>query len=95
MKIKLSAIASNKTTAITLNGLTLTIDGTPYDLSQIPVGGQADGELPFIGIVTRDEVTIQYHYDSDLAENHQSRDWADYTFDVIDGEVPSPIKWRV
>jgi len=94
MKINLSPIGALKTTEVSLNGLILTIDGTPYDLSVIPVGGQAQAELPFIGNVTHDEVTIQYSYDSSKAELMQSTDQADYTIDLVDGVMPSPIKWR-
>ena len=95
MKINLSPIAANKTTTVSISGLILTVDGVDYDLSVIPVGGQADGEAPFIGVVTRDECTIQYFYDSSLAEPNQSTDINDYVFDVVDGEVPCPIRWRV
>jgi hypothetical protein len=95
MKIKLSPVAANKTTTVSISGLILTIDGQDIDLSVIPEGGQADGEAPFIGAVTRDECTIQYFYDSSLAEPNQSTDINDYTFEVTDGEVPCPIKWRV
>ena len=97
MEIKLSPIASNKTTTVSLNGLTLTIDGQDIDLSVIPVGGEAepDENSPFIGKVTRDEVTIRYEYNSQLAEPDQSKDWDSYTFDVASGDVPCPIKWRI
>ena len=97
MRIILSPVASNKTTTVSISGLTLTIDGTDYDLSVIPEGGQAEAveESPFIGTVTREQVTIRYKYDSPLAEPNQSTDWADYTFDVVSGDVPCPIKWRV
>ena len=97
MRIILSPIASNKTTTVSISGLTVTIDGTDYDLSGIPEGGQAEaGEnSPFIGTVTREQVTIRYGYDSQLAEPNQSTDWDDYTFDVTAGAVPCPIKWRV
>ena len=96
MKIKLSPIAANKTTTVSINGLTLTIDGQEIDLSVIPVGGEAepDENSPFIGKVTRDEVTIRYQYNSQLAEPDQSKDWDDYTFDVTEGDVPCPIKWK-
>jgi hypothetical protein len=96
MKIILSPIAANKTTAVSVNGLILTIDGQEIDLSVIPEGGQAEAEedSPFIGVVTRDEVTIRYKYNSQLAEPDQSKDWDDYTFDVTDGEVPCPIQWK-
>tara|TARA_R110001606_G_scaffold390434_1_gene557382 strand:+ start:3948 stop:4268 length:321 start_codon:yes stop_codon:yes gene_type:complete len=93
MKIILSPTASNKTTTVSLSGLVLTIDDVEYDLSVIPEGGQAEADEPFIGIVTRDSVTIKYEYDSKLAEPNQSTDWADYTFDIDEGELPCPIQW--
>jgi hypothetical protein len=95
MKINLSPIASDHTTQVSISGLVLTVDGVDYDLSLIPEGGQAEpaeGE-PFIGIITRDEVTIEYHYNGNEAVPNQSTDPADYTFDVVSGDVPSPIKW--
>lgn len=94
MIIKLSPIAGNKTTTVSLSGLILTIDGIAHDLSVIPIGGEAKGDIPFIGKVTRDECTIQYHYNSALAEQYQSTDKADY---VLDTDLPfvDPIKWRV
>lgn len=96
MKIKLSPVASHKTTSVSVSGLVITIDGTEYDLSIIPEGGQAEAseDSPFIGTVTRDSVTIRYEYDSLKAEPDQSTDWDDYTFDVVEGEVPCPIKWK-
>ena len=94
MKINLSPIASNKTTSVSLNGLILTIDGIDYDLSVIPIGGQAEADLPFIGIVTREDVTIQYFYNSSLAVPNQSPNIEDYTFIVTSGEVPCPIVWQ-
>lgn len=96
MQIILSPIASNKTTSVSVNGLDVTVDGVDYDLSIIPEGGEAEASeaSPFIGTVTRDTVTIRYEYDSQLAEPHQSKDWADYTFDVVAGDVPCPIKWK-
>lgn len=94
MKLILSPIASDYTTQVSVKGLVITVDGTDYDLSVIPEGGQADGEAPFIGTVKRDEVTIQYHYNSLAAVHDQSKDWDDYTFINPQGEVPSPIKWK-
>ena len=96
MEIILSPAASNKTTTVSVTGLVLTIDDTEYDLSIIPEGGQAEASegSPFIGTVTRDSVTIRYEYESLKAEPDQSTDWADYTFDVVEGEVPCPIKWK-
>ena len=96
MKIILSPIASNYTTQVSISGLVITIDGTPVDLSVIPEGGLAepDENSPFIGNVTRDEVTVLYHYESSKAVPDQSKDWNDYTFEVTEGEVPCPIVWR-
>ena len=96
MRITLSPIASTYTTEVEVDGLTITIDGTPVDLSVIPVGGYAEPEddSPLIGKVTRDEVTVRYHYDSAAAVPDQSTDWADYTFDVTSGPVPCPIVWK-
>lgn len=97
MRIILSPIASNKTTTVSVSGLTVTVDGTDYDLSVIPEGGQAEADenSPFIGTVTREQVTIRYEYDSQLAEPNQSTDLDDYTFDVTLGDVPCPIRWSV
>lgn len=92
MIIKLSPIAGNKTTTVSLSGLILTIDGIAHDLSVIPIGGEAKGDIPFIGKVTRDECTIQYHYESALAEPNQGTEYP-----VLDTDLPfvDPIKWRV
>jgi hypothetical protein len=96
MKIILSPIASNHTTTVSIDGLVLTINGTTIDLSIIPEGGEAEPEenAPFLGIITREQVTIKYHYDCAKAEDDQSIDWADYTFDIESGEVPCPIIWK-
>jgi hypothetical protein len=96
MKIILSPMASIRTTEVSVSGLVITIDGQPIDLSVIPEGGYAepDEDSPFIGNVTRDEVTVRYHYESLKAESDQSTDWDDYTFEVTNGPVPCPIKWK-
>lgn len=93
MKIILSPTASSRDTQVSASGLVITVDGTDYDLSVIPEGGQAEAEDdgPFIGIVTREEVTVKYFYDGSTAEPQQSTDWADYTFDIESGTVPDPI----
>lgn len=96
MKIILSPIASNKTTKVSVDGLTITIDGQQIDLSIIPEGGYAepDADSPFANNVYRDKVTIKYFYDSSLAEPDQSKNWDDYTFDISSGDVPCPIVWK-
>ena len=96
MKIILSPTASDHTTTVSVNGLILTIDGQEMDLSVIPEGGVAepDDDSPFIGNVTRDAVTIRYHYESSKAEPNQCTNWDDYTFEMTSGEVPCPILWK-
>jgi len=96
MKIILSPIASNRTTEVSVSGLVITIDGQPIDLSVIPEGDsvEADENSQFIGDVTREQVTIRYHYESIKAEPDQSHDWSDYTFEVTNGPVPCPIVWK-
>lgn len=83
-------------TAISINGLTLSYNGTDYDLSVIPEGGEATApdDSIFIGIVTRDAVTVRYPYDQSKAALHQPSDPAAYVFEVTDGPVPDPIVWR-
>lgn len=96
MKIILSPVSGYKTTTVSISGLVLTIDDAEYDLSIIPEGGQAEASegSPFIGTVTRESVTIRYEYDSMKADPDQSTNWDDYTFDMVEGEVPCPIKWK-
>jgi hypothetical protein len=42
-------------TEVSVSGDTITVDGTPYDLSAVPEGGRAtpQGEHPFEGTITR------------------------------------------
>lgn len=90
MKITLAAQVAHETKQapiISLSGLTLTIDGMDYDLTVIPEGGQAEADLPFIGIVTREEVTIQYPYSTDIYEPNQSTNPDDYIIELKDGET--------
>ena len=96
MILILSPIASNYTTKVIIEGLKIYLDDESFDLSVIPEGGQAEAsdESPFIGIVTRDEVTIKYHYDSSKAESVQSMNWQDFTFNLQSGECPCPIIWK-
>ena len=96
MRVVLSPLASDHTTSVSVNGSIVTVDGTDYDLSIIPEGGvaEADESSPFTGIVTREQVTVKYHYESSKAEPNQSTDWNDYTFDIESGDVPCPIKWK-
>ena len=96
MIIVLSPLASEHTTQVSINGSVITVDGTEYDLSQIPEGGSAEAteDSPFIGTLTRDKVIVEYHYDMFKAEENQSTNWDDWTFSIESGEVPCPIKWK-
>lgn len=48
-------------TTMSVTGETLTIDGTPYDLSVIPDGGEGwpDGETPFVAPIIREDGEIR------------------------------------
>ena len=99
MKIILSPTAAMiDDTPPSVNGDVLTYRGEDYDLSQLPDGAEVEAETPFIGKVKRVngqiELTLQYQYDMTTAEDNQSTDWADYTFDVTDGQCPDPIVYK-
>ena len=57
MKLTLSpqvGLPSQPETTIDVSGDIITIDGTPYDLSPVPEGGEATAEdSPFVGKITR------------------------------------------
>lgn len=95
MIITLSPQASNETTIVSVNGDFLTVDGVDYNFSTLPNNSQVEGELPAVGTIKKIDsvvhVTLLYKYDSTLSENSQSTNADDYIFDVVAGEVPSPI----
>ncbi|PLX65998.1 MAG: hypothetical protein C0602_12760 [Denitrovibrio sp.] len=95
MKIHLSPQANfnGETTEIFVSGLVITVDGTDYDLSEIPEGGLAEAELPFIGTVTREECKILFKYDNNKAENHQTAPIENWTVDIAEGDVIAPVQW--
>lgn len=99
MKIILSPIATfHQDIPPSVDGEAITYRGETYDLAQLPDGAEVEAELPFIGKIKREngqiELTLQYQYNMELAENNQSVDWADYTFIVTDGQCPCPIKYK-
>jgi len=86
---------SKQAPVISLLGLILTIDGQKIDLSTIPVGGQAESDTDLLqGIVTRDEVTVNYLYSTDIYESNQSTKQQDYEFDITEGTIACPLKRR-
>ena len=62
MKLTLSpqvGLPGQPETTIHVSGDTITIDGTPYDLSPVPEGGEATADdSPFIGKITRQNGVI-------------------------------------
>jgi len=93
MEIILSPVSSDEDTTVSVDGLVVTVNGIPYDLSVIPAGGDAqpDDNEPFFGTMTRDRVTVLYRYDGRTALPDQPTDIAEYTFDVSSGVLPDPI----
>jgi hypothetical protein len=79
-----------------VNGEVITYRGQSYDFSPLPEGGEIEVGSPFVGAVTRVNgiihATLEYRYNWDTSEDFQSTDWADYTFDVVSGVCPCPIK---
>lgn len=99
MKIILSPTAAfTDDTPPTVQGETITYRGESYDLSQLPDGGEVEAESPFVGTIKRIDgvvhLTLQFQYNMEAAEDNQSTDWADYTFDVTSGQCPNPIKYK-
>ena len=67
-------------TTIHVAGDIITIDGTPYDLSPVPEGGEATAEdSPFVGKITRINsiihCTMLVQLDSTAADNQGSDPW--------------------
>lgn len=96
MKIALSPIRGlpgESETEIAVSGDTVTVDGTPYDLSAVPEGGEAtpQGEHPFAGTITRKggEIvcTVQARLGDDAANDQPDSPW---TVTVTDGPVAIP-----
>ena len=100
MKIQLHAIAGlpgAAETEITVDGDIVTYDGTDYDLSAVPEGGEAwpEGESPFVGVITRKGGEIAcgllFSYDAATAMPHQNPDPAHWVVTVTSGAVVAPI----
>lgn len=100
MKITISpcaGIAGETETAIYVTGDTLYYDGTAFDFSDVPEGGEVnpDGDHPFIGPITRKRgeihCTVHARFDPATAEHEQPRDPAHWV-DVVD---EGPVCLRV
>jgi len=99
MQIKLSptrGLPGQTETAISVSGDTITVDGTPYDLSAVPEGGEATpqgDDHPFTGTITRQggelHCTVRVHL-GDTAANDQPTDPAHWIVTVTDGAVAIP-----
>ena len=102
MKITLSPTATLPNqlpdTPPSVSGEILSYRGQSYDLSQLPDGATVEAESPFRGSISRNagvvHVKLEYIYDSVAAEDDQSHDWADFTFEVTDGQCPDPIRYK-
>ena len=83
MKLTLSpqfGLPDQPETTIHVSGDIITIDGTPYDLSPVPEGGEATAEdSPFVGKITRINgvihCTVLVQLDSTAADNQGSDPW--------------------
>ncbi|KKL00239.1 hypothetical protein EIK76_00480 [Rheinheimera mesophila] len=102
MKIILNPIAAlpneQADTPPTVDGDILNYRGQTYDLSQLPEGAEVEAESPFVGSIKREnnqvEVSIEFKYNSILAEPAQSQNIEDYTFIVAQGNCPNPIVFK-
>ncbi|MGC9368719.1 MAG: hypothetical protein ACP5DX_04170 [Paracoccaceae bacterium] len=100
MKITISPIAAlpgGAETQVTVSGDTITVDGTPYDLSAVPEGGEAtpQGEHPFVGKITRTNgelaCTVRFLFEASTAEPVQPSDPAHWVATLSDGDLPDLI----
>ena len=79
-------------TAISVAGDTITIDGTPYDLSPVPEGGEATADdSPFIGKITRVDgvvhCTVLTRLDGTAADHQPDSPWV---IENASGDVEIP-----
>ena len=82
----------------TVSGDTLTYRGQSFDLSPLPEGATVEASEPFEGQIKRLNgnviVCLKYIYDCTKAEDTQSSNPEDYTFNVVDGQCPDPILYK-
>ena len=91
MILTLSPIAASTDTAISVDGNTLTYNGTDYDLTTLD---PASLTAPFVELSEDSGVycaTIEYFYDTSTAQRDQSDDINDYIIDVTSGNIADVI----
>jgi len=81
-------------TEISVAGDTITVDGTSYDLSDIPDGGEVEGEdHPFVGPIRRENgvviCALRVILGPDAARS-QPTDLAHWRVEAADGPVEIP-----
>lgn len=95
MNINLIPIANTvKTTAISVVGSVVTIDGVDYDIDAlIPEGGDAEADVGgvFSGINTREEVNVRYFYELRGIDPVNPIDIAKLRVVGASGAISSPI----
>ena len=97
MKLALSpqvGLPGQPETKLHVAGDVLTIDGTPYDLSPVPEGGEATAEdSPITGKITREGGTLHATVRvvlGDDAESNQPTDPAHWIVENASGDVAIP-----
>ena len=97
MKLTLSpqvGLPGHPETTLHVAGDTITIDGTPYDLSPVPEGGEGEWpDSPIIGKITRQDgklhVTVRVVLGDD-AESNQPTNPAHWVVPDASGDVEIP-----
>jgi hypothetical protein len=93
--LKLSPIAGDSDTQISVDGDVLTYNGVGFDFSTILNGDVAEASFPAVGEVTRVNGVIQmglsFVYDMTTAELEQSTNPEDYVIEIENGDVELPI----
>lgn len=83
-------------TTLTVSGDTIIVDGTTFDLSAVPEGGEAtaEGAHPFTGTITRlggvIHATVRIRLGG-MAERDQPGDAAHWILEGAEGPVELPI----
>lgn len=91
-----SGLPGHPETTVHVTGDTLTIDGTPYDLSAVPDGGEGrpEGETPFVGPIRRIGGVIHATIIARLGDTAADEQGGPWVIEDASGEVtiPAPRK---